>query len=429
MVIPVHPYILHIILILITAVTFLISLYAFNWCLLTVLSLRGRTKIPSAPVPAHWPLVSINIPLYNEPRVAGRLLEACISIDYPREKLEIIVVDDSTDRTTQIVREYEASWPGLVRVIHRSGRKGYKAGALQEALRLSKGEFVAIFDADYVPGPSFLRDMIPHFYSDSRLAFVQARCGYLNPNSSWVSKGVSLALDGYSIIDQRARFASNLIAHFSGTNGVFRKSAIQSVGGWSAETLAEDLDLSIRLQLNGWKYLYLPNIVCSGEVPPFLSVFLHQQFRWAKGFSECFRLYWRSILRHGGFSRFQKGEALFLLATYFLCPLSVLGFALTMLYYAAVTPAFILGEYWTTLYAPVLSGLSTVIYVAPLMVYGTAVRELHRGRKRLTRLLHLPCLLGLGFVAIFTNSLAVLEGLFGIRSPFERTPKYGLIEQ
>jgi len=374
-------------------------------------------------------MVSINIPLYNEPKVAARLLDACLGLHYPSDKLEIIVVDDSNDQTTRIVREYENKWPGIVKIIHREVREGYKAGALQIALEKSKGDFIAIFDADYVPGRNFLTEMVPHFFGDDRLGFVQARCGHLNPNSSWVSKAVALALDGYSIIDQRARFSSNLIAHFSGTNGIFRREAVVSVGGWSSETLAEDLDMSIRLQLNGWRYLYLPTVVCSGEIPPYLSIFKDQQLRWAKGFAECFRLYCKPILMHKGLTTFQKAEALFLLATYFLCPLSVLGFALSVLYYVTFPPAFILDDFWKTLYAPILSGLSTIIYIAPLMVYGAVVTELHRGTKRITRLLHLPYLLLLGFIVVFTNTVAVVEGLMAIKSPFNRTPKYGLIEQ
>lgn len=415
-------------LLLMTFITFMLSLYALNWCLLTLISVRRRRSV-KPPAVAEWPKVSIHLPFYNEAKVASRLLDACLGLDYPKDKLEIIVVDDSTDETTQITRDYAARNPGRIRVIHRDNRDGFKAGALQVALQNTAGDYVAIFDADYVPHSSLLKEMLPYFYTDPKVAFVQARCGYLNPSTSWITKAVALGIDGYCLIDQRARHKANLLAHFCGTNGIFRLESLKSVGGWASDTLVEDLDLSVRLQLKGWRYVYLPNIVCAGEIPHTLKTFRRQQFRWAKGFTECFLKHWRSILTHRGLSIFQKIEAVFLLATYFMCPISVAGLALTLTYYAIFPLSFLRTEYWQTIFAPVLSGLSTVIYMAPIIVYGTTVSELRsQGRKRFIRLFHIPYLLGLGFAVIFTNGVAVLEGFLGVKSPFHRTPKYGLID-
>jgi len=244
-----------VILILTTAATALLGLYAVNWSILTILSIKGRRRGILAPQLQDLPEVTIHIPLFNERGVAVRLIESCIKMDYPKDKLKIIVIDDSDDGTTEIARSYEKGFPQLVRVIHRNARQGYKAGSLQTALENTYSDFVMIFDADYVPPPDLLRRVVPYIYLHEDVAFVQTRSTYLNQRQSWVTKAVSLALDGYGIVDQRARYTGNLLAHFSGTGGLFRCSAIRSVGGWTSDTLTEDLDLSIRLQMKGWSYI------------------------------------------------------------------------------------------------------------------------------------------------------------------------------
>lgn len=257
-----------IVLFMAALVTGLVSVYAFNIWLLTLLSVRSGKKLDNSPSLNAWPKVSIHLPLFNEERVARRLLNSCVKLDYPEDKLEITVIDDSSDATTQIARSFERDYPSIVRVIHREDRTGYKAGALDVAMRNSSGEFIAMFDADYVPPNDFLKKIIPHLYVDEKVAFAQSRWSYLDGQFSWIAKAVSLGIDVYAFVDQRARYVGNLLAHFSGTCGVFRRKAIEDVGGWSADTLAEDLDLSIRLHLNGWKYVYTPTVVCPGEIPP-----------------------------------------------------------------------------------------------------------------------------------------------------------------
>lgn len=409
-------------------VTGLISIYAFNVWILTLLSIRGRSKVANPPDLGSWPKVSIHLPLFNEERVAKRLLDACVKLDYPRDKLEIIAIDDSTDETTAIARKSELEYPGLVKVIHRDERQGFKAGALQLALGKSSGEFIALFDADYVPPRNFLRKMIPYLYVDEKVAFVQSRWSYLDGQFSWIAKAISLAIDVYAFVDQRARYVGNLLAHFSGTCGVFRRSAIEEAGGWSSDTLAEDLDLSIRLHLKGWRYIYVPTVVCPGEIPPSFGNLRHQQFRWAKGFSECLRKHGSSIVRSRQLNFFQKVEALLHLGTYFICPLTIMAVVVGLLYYSVFPPSFWLMGFWRYEVALVTFLLSLVIYSAPLIACGVTLSEFSQlGIIKVKRLLHLGYLGALLYGLLFSNTKAVIEGLFSRTSYFYRTPKLGLM--
>jgi len=410
-------------------VTGLISIYAFNMWILTLLSVRGRNKLAAPPILETWPKVSVHLPLFNEETVAGRLLDACVKLDYPADKLEIIVMDDSNDgTTTRIAKSFEAKYPNLVRVIHRERRTGFKAGALEVAMRKSTGEFIALFDADYVPPADFLKKMIPHLYLDDRVAFAQSRWSYLDGQFSWIAKAMSLAIDVYAFVDQRARYVGNLLAHFSGTCGVFRRKAIEDAGGWSADTLAEDLDLSIRLHLKGWKYIYVPTVVCPGEIPPSFDNLRHQQYRWAKGYSECLRKHGGAILRSAQLNFFQKMEAILHLSTYFICPLTIIAIVVGLLYYSAFPPSFWLMGFWRYQVALITFLLSLVIYSAPLVASGVTLSEFSQvGVMKLRRILHLGYLGAIVYGLLFSNSRAVIEGLFSRTSYFYRTPKIGSI--
>jgi cellulose synthase/poly-beta-1,6-N-acetylglucosamine synthase-like glycosyltransferase len=415
-----------VVLFLVAMVTGLISIYAVNVWVLTLLSVRGRSKLADPPELDSWPEVSVHLPLFNEKNVTGRLLDACVNLDYPQEKLEIIVIDDSTDETTKIAREFESKYPGLVRVVHREDRVGFKAGALQLALEQSKGEFIALFDADYVPPRNFLRKMIPYLYPDEKVAFAQSRWSYLDGQFSWIAKAISLGIDIYAFVDQRARYVGNLLAHFSGTCGVFRKKAIEDAGGWSSDTLAEDLDLSIRLHLKGWRYIYVPTVVCPGEIPPSFHNLRHQQFRWAKGFSECLRKHAGAIIRSDQLSFFQKSEALLHLATYFVCPLTIMGIVVALLYYSIFPPSFWLMGFWRDQVALITFMLSLVIYSAPLVASAVAISEFSQfGISKLRRILHLGYMGALLYGMLLSNSEAVIEGLFSKTAYFYRTPKVG----
>jgi cellulose synthase/poly-beta-1,6-N-acetylglucosamine synthase-like glycosyltransferase len=398
---------------MVMVVTGLISIYAFNVWFLTVLSVRGRKgSVERTRQPKSWPKVSVHLPLYNESRVAFRLLNACAHFDYPSDKLEIIVVDDSTDETTKIVSDFGLKYPDLVRVIHREERVGFKAGALQTALEQSSGELIVLFDADYVPPREFLRKMVPYVYLDERIGFVQSRWSYLDGQFSWIAKAISLGIDIYAFIDQRARFTGKLLAHFSGTCGLFRKQAIEDVGGWSADTLAEDLDLSIRLHLKGWKYVYVPTVVCPGEIPSSFDNLRHQQFRWAKGFSECIRKHGRSIVRSRELNALQKLEALLHLATYFICPLTIIGIAVGLLYYVVFPPSFWLLDIWRYQIALFLGFLSVVIYSAPVVASAVTVSEVSRPEvSKMRRICHLGYLGALVYGLLLSNTKAVIDGL------------------
>ena len=416
------------VLFLVALVTGLIAIYAINMWVLSLLSIRGRNKVTTAPTITCWPRVSIHLPFFNEERVAKRLLNACVKLDYPREKLEILVIDDSTDATTTIAREFEANYPGLVNVIHREDRTGFKAGALQLALEKSGGELIALFDADYVPPTNFLKKMVPYAYVNDKVAFVQSRWSYLDGQFSWIAKALSLGIDVYAFVDQRARYVGNLLAHFSGTCGVFRKEAIQDAGGWSPDTSAEDLDLSIRLHLKGWRFIYVPTVVCPGEIPASFNNLRHQQFRWAKGFSECLRKHAGGIVRCSELSFFQKTEALLHLGTYFICPLTIIAIIVGLLYYSVFPPSFWLLGFWRYQVALFTFLCSLVIYSAPLVAAGVTLSEVSQvGFAKLKRIGHLGYLGAIVYGLLLTNTKAVIEGLFSKTSYFYRTPKIGLV--
>jgi len=414
---------------MVVIVTTLIAVYAVNVWFLTALSIYGRRRMLSFSTNKleSWPKVSIHLPLYNESRVARRLLNACVAMEYQRDKLEIIVVDDSTDETTEIVREFESRYPRTVHVIHRDERVGFKAGALQNALEQSSGEIIALFDADYVPPPDFLKKMIPYIYLDEKIGFVQSRWSYLDGQFSWIAKAISLAIDIYAFVDQRARYTGRLLAHFSGTCGVFRRAAIQDVGGWSADTLAEDLDLSIRLHLKGWRYVYVPTVVCPGEIPSSFENLRHQQSRWAKGFSECLRKHGSAIVRSKELNLLQKFEAMLHLATYFICPLTILGILCGVLYYTTFPPSFWALDFWRYQIALLLFLLSVLIYGAPLVASTLTVSEVPKLQvTKFKRITHLGYLGAILYGLLISNTRATIDGLSSTASSFYRTPKVGM---
>jgi len=414
-----------VILVLSVVVSGLLGIYAVHVWGLTIIAIRRR-RPPVVAAPSAWPFVSVHVPVYNEKCVVSRLLDSIVAIDYPRDKLEIIVVDDSTDETTQVLRSYQERHPGLVTLIHREQREGFKAGALQTALARSKGEFLALFDADHLPPFDFLRRMIPYLCHDSAVAFAQARPSYLHDSYSWVARAVSLGLDAYAFVDQEARFSASLLTHFSGGGAVFRKTAVVDVGGWSSETLAEDLDLSIRLRLSGWRYVYDDSNVCPGEVPTSLSVLQQQQFRWASGFSGCLKKHLRSLLGTNQMSLLQKAEALVYLTEYVASPLIAAGVVLAILYCIVFPADFILNGFRRNVLAAFAVLMSALIYTAPLALFAVAALRstegwLRRG-KRFVDLVYL----GILSVAIFlTSTRAVLAGFLNKATYFYRTPKRG----
>jgi cellulose synthase/poly-beta-1,6-N-acetylglucosamine synthase-like glycosyltransferase len=368
------------------------------------------------------PHVTLQLPLYNEATVAARLLDHAAAIEWPRSRFEIQVLDDSTDETRALVREkVEALREGGLDVvyIHRVDRTGYKAGALENGLKVAKGELVAIFDADFLPQPEFLRAVVPHFIEDARVGMVQARWGHLNREHSLLTRTQALMLDGHHLVENRARSAAGWLFNFSGTGGIWRKEAIASAGGWQHDTLTEDLDLSYRAQLAGWRFVYRENIVTPAELPEDISAFRAQQFRWAKGTVQTARKLLGRLMR-AELTPMQRVEAFFHLTPHFAYPLMVLLSVLLL-------PALVL--------MPATDPKTMLMIDLPLVIGTTgsllgfyAMAEAGQGRSTFGALRRLPALLALGAGLAPHLTKAVWEGLRSMSGEFVRTPKKGMLQ-
>lgn len=278
-----------------------LSLYGFLG--LITLWLYYRQRRPSPPLPAlteaQWPTVTVQLPIYNERYVVERLIAAAARLDYPRDRLQIQVIDDSSDETVEIAAACVACWrqQGLaITHVRRSGRQGFKAGALAAATTQAMGEFIAFFDADFAPTSDFLRRTLPYFIEQPRLGVVQARWGHLNAAESALTAAQSLALDKHFAMEQVVRFQGNLFPKFNGAAGVWRRTCLVDAGGWQADTLCEDLCLSIRAVLDGWQFLYLNDLEAAAEIPSTSAAFKSQQARWATGVLQCLIKYFWVIL-------------------------------------------------------------------------------------------------------------------------------------
>src|SRR5919198_2115861 len=267
-------------------VLIVLAVYGWHRYYLVWLYMRHRNNQPKAgPALQPLPVVTIQLPLYNELYVADRLIATVCAIEYPRELLEIQVLDDSTDETRTVaelaVRRFAAE--GIdIKYFHRTNRRGFKAGAPEEGMKVARGEFIAIFDADFIPSRDFLARLMPHF-ADPSVGMVQARWGHINQDYSLLTKIQAILLDGHFVLEHGGRNRSGRFFNFNGTAGIWRRVAIDDAGGWQHDTLTEDLDLSYRAQMAGWKFLYLPPIVCPAELPVEMNSFKSQQARWAKG--------------------------------------------------------------------------------------------------------------------------------------------------
>ncbi len=283
----------------------------------------------------NWPRVTVQLPIYNERYVVERLVEAVSRFDYPRELLDVQVLDDSTDETCQVasgcVERHAAQGMPIV-YIHRSNREGYKAGALENGLKTSQGEFIAIFDADFIPEPDFLRRTIPYFVDPSsgpQIGMVQTRWTYLNRDYSLLTQVETILLDGHFVVEHGARSRRGTFFNFNGTAGVWRRQAIEEAGGWEHDTLTEDTDLSYRAQLKGWKFLYLPQIECASELPVDMNGFKAQQARWAKGLMQTAKKILPRVMKSDA-PWHVKAEAFFHLTANISYPLMVLFSAMLL---------------------------------------------------------------------------------------------------
>ena len=376
---------------------------------------RYAPVAPPAPPDDQLPVVTIQLPLFNEPAVAQRILDAACAIDYPLDKLQVQVLDDSTDHTTAIIRHRADYWRqrGLdVEVIHRVDRSGFKAGALQHGLATAKGELIAIFDADFVPPVDFLRRAVPHFQRPE-VGVIQGRWEHLNRTHSLLTRAQAVFMDGHFAVEQAARCRSGRWFHFNGTAGVWRRQTIDDAGGWSATTLCEDLELSIRAQLAGWKFLYLQDVACPAELPPFVPAFKQQQHRWFKGTVQVMKLALPRVLRSNAPLRV-KTELTMQLMGPLIAPLMV---AFSLLYYPAIQVGITRG--WPTAVGVlcVLTGI-----VAGTFFY--MVSQHIVGRGAWYALLMLPVMIAAGMGICLSNARGVVEALLGHTSPFVRTPKF-----
>jgi len=378
--------------------------------------LRRRTPEPRRVTGDEYPPLTIQLPLFNEPNVAARLLDAVAAIEYPGP-LDIQVLDDSTDDTPSIIAECVASMQARgIRVAHirRESRDGYKAGALAHGMSLSASELFAVFDADFVPPPDVLLRMVPHF-AGARIGMVQARWTHLNRDRSLLTRVQALFLDAHFAVESAARNFTGRFFNFNGTAGVWRRAAIEEAGGWSASTLTEDLDLSYRAQLAGWSFVFLPDVEVPAELPAALSGFQEQQHRWAKGSIQTARKVLPEIAR-ADVSRSVKAEAAFHLTNNSAYLLSVL---LALL----IVPAMVIRHrhelIWSFVIDLVLYAASTA---SVLLFYVEGQRRAGRGRPPLRELL---AVLPVGVGMSIRNASAVLEGLFQNGGHFRRTPKEG----
>jgi cellulose synthase/poly-beta-1,6-N-acetylglucosamine synthase-like glycosyltransferase len=397
-------------------------LYGLNAYHLLVIHWWNRRRVHEGATPeppAEWPSVTVQLPLYNERYVARRLLEAVGSLDYPSDRLEIQVLDDSTDDTGAIISGTESQLRarGLTVVhLHRRERAGFKAGALAAGLKEARGDFVAIFDADAVPEPDFLRKTVPHF-TDARVAVVQTRWGHLNRDFSLLTVAQAFGIDGHFAVEQSARFWGNLLLNFNGTAGVWRKAAIEDSGGWAHDTLTEDLDLSYRAQLRGWRIVYRPDLVCPAELPVLITGFKSQQRRWAKGSIQTARKLLPAVAR-ARLSLWAKYQAFIHLTYYMIHPamLTVVLLSVPLLSAAEVAPE-----------GDILLGVSltfTLGVLGPgfLLVYAQQVIDPGWWR----RVWRLPATMIIGVGVAWSTSLAVLDALWGRDLEFVRTPKFGI---
>ncbi|HUB07861.1 MAG TPA: cellulose synthase family protein [Myxococcales bacterium] len=404
------------------AVMLVVSLYGGHRYVMAYLYFKHKYNTPE-PLPFQGPLprVTVQLPIYNEMYVCERLIESVCAIEYPRELLEVQVLDDSTDETREIaaaaVERCRAS--GIdIRYLHRDDRRGYKAGALEEGLKSARGELIAVFDADFVPAPDFLRRTVPHF-SEPRVGMVQVRWGHLNRAFSVLTQAQSIMLDGHFVIEHTARNRSGRFFNFNGTAGIWRRSAIVDAGGWHHDTLTEDLDLSYRAQLRGWQFVFLPEVVSPAEVPVEMNAFKSQQHRWAKGSIQTAKKLLPEIFR-SDLPRAVKVEAFFHLT-------NNLAYLLMVLI-SVLMPISVVVRYSHGWYGVLL--LDFPFFVAATLsvcgFYVASQREV--GRSWWQRLKYLPFLMSLGIGLSINNARAVIEALFNHQSAFTRTPKHGVGE-
>jgi cellulose synthase/poly-beta-1,6-N-acetylglucosamine synthase-like glycosyltransferase len=397
----------------------ILAMYGLHRYALVYHYFKNRKNVPGPPPPVStWPKVTVQLPIYNERYVIERLIETVAQFDYPRELLDIQVLDDSTDATRQVARDCVERHQALgvpIVYLHRDNREGFKAGALQEGLKSATGEFVAIFDADFIPPTDFLRRTVPYF-NDPQIAMVQTRWSYINRNYSKLTEVESILLDGHFAIEHSSRFRSGLFFNFNGTAGIWRRTSIEDAGGWQHDTLTEDTDLSYRAQIRGWKFLYLPEIDCPSELPVEMNAFKSQQARWAKGLMQTAKKILPQVFRSDAPAK-AKAEAFFHLTANISYPLMVF---LSIILLPAMIVRFYQGWFQVLLIDLPLFLASTCSISS---FYLCAQRAFYPKTWKRT-FWYLPFVMAVGIGLSVKNAVAVIEAIFGVKSEFVRTPKY-----
>jgi cellulose synthase/poly-beta-1,6-N-acetylglucosamine synthase-like glycosyltransferase len=413
-------------IVLVTYFTILsiLSIYGAHRLWMLWLYFRHKKNPPQPKGGADYlPMVTVQLAVFNEVNVVERLLDHVVRMDWPKDRLEIQMLDDSTDDTVKVAQAVCDKYRSLgydIAYVHRTDRTGYKAGALDNGLRTAKGELVAMFDADFVPTRDFLRQAVPHF-ADSGIAFVQGCWDHLNRDFSLLTQVQAILLDGHFVFEHTARHRSNAFFNFSGTAGMWRVSAIADAGGWQHDTITEDADLSYRAQLLGWRGVYLKDMVVPAELPVEVNAFKSQQHRWAKGNAQVIRKLMRTILSSKE-SLHTKAECWFHLTAncnYLLMVILAIIMVPCMIIRAG-TPAHTLlltdGPFF------LLNAVSVGLY------FGLSQREVANNKNWMSRLKYVPGLMSLGIGLCLNQSKAVLEGFLTNDIEFKRTPKLGVDE-
>lgn len=391
-----------------------LALYGLNSLVNTVLYLYLRTHTKQKKRVQNlkeWPDITIQLPTFNEKYTIERLLRSVTRLDYPAGCLQIQVLDDSTDDTSSLVshlvEEYKSR--GInIELIHRANRRGYKAGALNDALPRATGELIGIFDADFVPKPDWLKKTVP-FFQDPKLGCLQTRWGHTNRNYNSLTRAEAMAVDGHFVVEQTVRSSNNFFLNFNGTAGLWRRACIDDSGGWKWDTLTEDLDLSYRAQIRGWKIGYLPNVVVPAELPSQVEAFKKQQFRWAKGSFQVVRKILPEVIKQPDLPWYVRLMAVLHLTGYLVHPLMLALLLLTL------PVGLLIPSDFKIFPISVLAGFGPpLLYIAASASHTPHLRE---------RIKLLPLLTILGFGISLSTSIAVLEGLTGVAGDFVRTPK------
>ncbi len=397
----------------------IITAYTCNFYYLAFLS--SRRNDTNTIIPMNEPTITIQLPIYNEKYVAARLVNAVCAMDYPKDRMRIMILDDSDDDTVELlenlVNEHQKNGFDIVH-IRRGTRTGYKAGALKYAMKSTNSEYVAIFDADFIPPDWFLKKAISYF-SKSNIGLVQCRWGHLNENYSSLTQAQALSLDLHFLVEQRAKSNSHLFMNFNGTAGIWRKECIDDAGGWHTATLVEDLDLSYRAQMKGWKCLFLPNIVVKAELPVQMNGAKRQQFRWAKGSIQCAVKLLSDILVKRKIAFEAKLQAFVQLTRHIVFPLMLIQFLTLPIILAAEINLYIVSF---------IPAITIAAYLA--MGPGAYLLVIHKLWKKnwKYKAKALPVLFVYSVGLSVNNTVAVFDAIFGKKNEFLRTPKYGIIK-